>query len=360
MPVSGSKAFVNYHHYHEDGTYLCPECTVKLFFIPLGVVLIGGMAGILHAQTDTVKQFWTRNIIEENLNRLARNSSEGIMRSRFKNPKFAPENALFDFTSDLIRDIDNENQSEYLQLITFTNFGAAPDCAFYVLTNPVFKFLNKVLRYERKRWFNFVRRHFFVKKAQWDLENQVWKIEQKKETIELTDSDYPDHRNLVYQKLLANQSILGQLVSTYKSHFLNNLDKFPLEITIHYVTEVLNMDKEQLNLIGRITDVIFELSQKENNYKKYVVMLEGSRKAYEVRGVLLKIIKANFLNGAKEPLIRLKEYVNYLFPDGTYFGEVRDLLLIHLYEKYHDHQVNYQEIPETTVETTEPETTNSL
>ena len=120
------------------------------------------------------------------------------------------------------------------------------------------------------------------------------------------------------------------------------------------------MEREQIKLIGRIADAVFELSRMENNYKKYLVLLEAAGKAYEFRGALLKIIKANYRNSAKEPLIRMEEYVTYLFPDGQYWGEVRDLLLIHLYEKLHDNQINSTEIPETNIEETEIIPTDSL
>ena len=115
------------------------------------------------------------------------------------------------------------------------------------------------------------------------------------------------------------------------------------------------MNKEQLKLIQKIVNTVFELSRKENNYKKYVTMLEGAGKAHQLRSALLKIIKANYLSGEKEPLIRLEEYVNYLFPDGQYWGEVRDLLLIHLYEKLHDEGVNVEDIPEDTLHEIEDE-----
>ena len=121
------------------------------------------------------------------------------------------------------------------------------------------------------------------------------------------------------------------------------------------------MTKEQVGIITKIADIIFELSRKENNYRKYLILLEKAGKAHQLRTALLKIIKANFQSGAKEPLIRMNDYVNYLFPDGQYWGEVRDVLLIYLYEKYHDEGVNRDEIPESDVEeTVETQPVNSI
>lgn len=106
------------------------------------------------------------------------------------------------------------------------------------------------------------------------------------------------------------------------------------------------MEDKQIQLIRRIGDAVFELAQKENNFKKYLVMLEGASRSYQLRSALLKIIKERYKSGEKEPLIRLQEYVEYLFPDGQAWGEVRDLMLIYLYERLHDAQVEEAEIPE--------------
>ena len=185
-------------------------------------------------------------------------------------------------------------------------------------------------------------------------------IEKKKEKIVLTDKDCINYPNIVYERLLSNQSILPQLLRVYRGLFQNKVKQIHLMIAIYYVTEVLGMKQEQLGLIKRIAEVVLELSQRENNYKKYLVLLERTRKAYELRAALLKIIKANYRSGAKEPLIRLEEYVNYLFPDGQYWSEIRDLMLIYLYEKLHEIGVNSEEIPEDVIEVAGDEPINNF
>ncbi len=351
FPLSGSGAFVNFHHAHESGSYLCNECSIKLFFVPLGVLQLGGNIGLLHVQSDLSEQFIMRRIIQENLNKIARNTSEGILKSKYSNPK----NALFEFAGEIIREAQNEDFVDYLQLFYFSNFGATPYCNIYVLPNPIFEFLNKVICKERSAWYYFVQRYYYVKGAEWDNEKKDWIQVKKNQKIVLSENEYINNKNIIYERLLAQKSILPQLLRVYREHFKNNYEKFPLMIAIHYALEVLEMSREQLMLIQKIVNTVFELSRKENNYKKYVTMLEGAGKAHQLRSALLKIIKANYLNGQKEPLIRLEEYVNYLFPDGQYWGEVRDLLLIHLYEKLHDEGVNAEEIPADTLHEIEDE-----
>ncbi|GBE28169.1 hypothetical protein BMS3Bbin03_02107 [bacterium BMS3Bbin03] len=357
FPNTGSGKFVNFYHSHESGIFLCNECTLKLFFVPLGVLLLDGKNGFLHSQSERLQKFWQERVIGENLNKIDKKTSVGILRFHYTRSV----NALFYFAEEIIMEVSDDNYSDYLQLFIFSNFGPDPNCSIFILPNPVFNFLNKVIRYYKRDWNNFINRYYRIKGARWDAANQRWYQEKKKEIKFLEKSDYLNNPNDIYGKLLSNQSILKQLLNSQKMHYQKQLEKFPIEITHHYVTEVLEMTNEQVVIIARIADVIFELSQKENNYKKYLFMLESASKAYQLRGTLLKIIKANFYNGAEKPVIRMKDYVDYLFPDGQYWGEVRDLLLIHLYEKYHDEGINRDEIPEGEIgEAVEDEPVNTL
>ena len=346
FPNSGSGAFVNFHHYHESGIYLCNKCTFALYFVPLGVILLGKMNAFLHTQSKTVIKYWQENIIEENLNKIARNTSKGILKTEYSNP----ENALFYFAKEIVIFSCNDNCSEYLQMINFTNYATSPFSTIYVLPNPVFNFIAKVIRFKSRQWHQFVKRYYKIKKSKWDSEKQEWILIKKQTQYIPEENEYRNNPNIILQKLLNNKSILGYLLKATKNAFLLNHEKFPIEITIYYVTEVIQMAKEQIQLIMQITDKIFELAQKENNFKKYIFLLESAGKAYQLRSALMKIIKANYLTGSKEPLIRLEEYVSYLFPDGQYWSEVRDLLLINLYEKMHDNGINKDQIPEEQIE----------
>ncbi|WP_456443819.1 type I-B CRISPR-associated protein Cas8b1/Cst1 [Caldithrix abyssi] len=341
-PLTGSGAFVNFHHGHEEGSYLCNVCSLKLYLLPLGVLQMGGSVGLLQVQTDFSRKYVEKNIVEVNLDKIGKNTSEGILKSDFSNPK----NALFHFATEIIRAAKDENASETLQLFHFTNFGAAPFCDIYVLPSPVFRFLNKVINYQPRAWHYFVNRYFRIKKAEWDWENGRWLQKKKNEEKTIEENEYLNNPNHIYERLLAGQSILKQVLKIHREHFKRKKEPFPLDIAIYYVKEVLHMDNKQIQLIRRIGDAVFELAQKENNFKKYLVLLEGASRSYQLRSALLKIVKERYKSGEKEPLIRLQEYVEYLFPDGQAWGEVRDLMLIYLYERLHDANIEEAEIPE--------------
>ena len=55
-----------------------------------------------------------------------------------------------------------------------------------------------------------------------------------------------------------------------------------------------------------------------------------------MRSFLIKQIEKNYKEGKDEPLVTLRDYVGYLFPQGTNWTEIRDLMLICFYQKLHE------------------------
>lgn len=342
--LTGSKAFGNFHNSHEVGSFICKNCITKLFFVPLGVIQLGGNLGLLQTQSELTKLFWEKYVVIKNLDKNSRNVSKSILKSDFKNPK----NAIFHFAKEILTELTsietNEMKNENLTLIHFTNFGASPDSNIYNLTNPVFKFLSYSLRREAFHWNNFVRRHYKIKGASWNWTSKEWEKTAKKETSTLQEPEYLNNPNDVFESLLASKSILPKFVIYQKYCYKNQIEKFPLSITLNYARIILKMKEEQIQLIRKITDVIFSLSKKENDYKKFIRPIEGANKSYKLRSHLVRLNKLNFNNGEKEPMLRLNDYVNYLFPDGQFWSEVRDLLLICIYERFHDEGINASEV----------------
>ncbi len=48
------------------------------------------------------------------------------------------------------------------------------------------------------------------------------------------------------------------------------------------------------------------------------------------------LVSDNYNKNNEKPLITVKDYTNYLFSDGGNTGEIRDLLLIAIYQKMHE------------------------
>ncbi len=351
--LTGGAPFVNFHHAHDEGLLICYECSVKLFFLPLIVIQLGDMLALLRTEHPKSKKYWIEQTVKENLDKIGKTISVGILKSEYGNP----QNALFKIASGIITEVNDDTLSDYLQLYHFTNFGASPNCEIYRLPNPVFSFLNKVIHYCHSDWSIFIQRHYHIKKSSWDYTGDQWIS--GKDNQPMSEGDYLNNPNDVFERLLNDDSILGLLRKFYRDVYIHNKKHSQITMAIYYIKEVLGMRQEQIDLIKKVANVVFDLAQKEHTYKKYLVMLEGAGKAYQLRSVLLRIIKENYKSGAAEPVIRLQDYVDYLFPDGQFWGEVRDLMLIYLYERLHDENINRQEviadsdIVETTEETNE-------
>ena len=342
-PLVGSGEFVNFHHSHEFGLLICKDCLVKLYFIPLGILQAGGNLMVLQVQNEYIARLLREDIIQNNLDKIHRGSSEGILKSSFTNPR----NALFYFAGKLIRRFDLFDQPpQQIRLFYFTNFGSKPNIEIHDLPNPVFSFLQRILKPDlRPEWLRFVKQHYrFGKSVQFDETDGEWVKTKKKMTTKLNISDYGgSNRNTIHDRLLSGRSILGPLRQIYK------VRKFPILIAITYLKEVRKVRQEQIDLIQRISDRIIALSQKAGDYKKFITPIEGAKYGHQLRGALLRMVKAHYKNGEPEPFVRLKDYVDYLFPDGQSWYEVRDFLLICLYEKLHDLRVEPSQISDETI-----------
>lgn len=70
--------------------------------------------------------------------------------------------------------------------------------------------------------------------------------------------------------------------------------------------------------------------------KKRIKALDGVKNASALRRFILKdVVVANYVAGNDDPIVSVDDYVNYLFPDGSYWAEIRDILLIAIYQELH-------------------------
>ncbi len=339
FPLAGSGGFINFHHFHEQGLLLCGECLIKLFFLPLGIVECGDKLMILQPDDDYSRGLWQADYVQENMDKISRGSSKGMLKANLMNP----QNALFNLAGRLIGKSDLlEKPAKTIRLVYFSNFGAKAQMEFYDLPNYIFSFLKRVCQPDIKtNWMAFVKRHYWFRKSvRFDEEKGEWVEKKKKETIQLNAEEYSgSNRNVIYERLLSGKTITGYLCRMHKKA------SFPIMITITYLKEVRNMRQEQIDLIRSIADKIIRLAQEDGeNFKKFITPIEGAKYASQLRLEILRCVKTHYIKGETEPFVRLNDYVDYLFPDGQYWSEVRDLLLICLYEKLHELRIEPSQV----------------
>jgi hypothetical protein len=131
--------------------------------------------------------------------------------------------------------------------------------------------------------------------------------------------------NLIYEKLLKEKSLLNNILEW------NKKIPFDFKITKLYQINLRNMNKETLKQIEVIAETIIS---DEDNIKRSINKLKTSKYS-ELRSFIIKLIEKNYKAG-NPMLISMNDYVKYLFPEDRNWSEIRDLLLICIYQRLHE------------------------
>ncbi len=332
--MSGSGTLINFHHGFETGIKLSKEALISIFFVPLGVEQLGDKVAMLSSNNDDVTRFFVEKNIENNLRDIASGISKAIQRSDFSNPT----NALFDYATQCIENIktatyDEESDTSNtkgvtLNLFHFTNFGASPTISLYTLPSTVFGFYAYCYTKFKSDWLNFIFHYYSsskFKNATFDTTNNTWT--NNKEAADF--QTYKAWRNQVYEMLINGQPLHRLFLKHSQKHQLN------FKIIELYQINIQNMDKKTLSKIKDLANFIVD-ERNEDEIKKSMTRLNGAKNSHELRYILLKFLGKNYNEGNKEPLFTIEDYVEYLFPDGSSWKEMRDLVLIAVYQRLHE------------------------
>lgn len=328
--LSGSGTFINYHHAFQNGLMLSKEALIRMFFVPLGCVQLSDKIALLYSNDSQIVEYFASINIEENLRRSSTKISDGIYRWPYK----TPSSALFDFALCWIREAKNSSlENVELNLYHFTNFGASPEVILHNFSSALFKFYKKVLHRTLKNdWERFAHAHFYQKNTRYDYDTNTFEVTAKKEKSTFAYEEFKSWRNRIYDDLLAGKSILRPMLKwvSQKQCPLN------FEIVKLYQIILRDMNEKTLQIIDRIADYVLEDS---SNIKKNLRNLQKPKKSYAFRTALRRLEEKNLQERKPTPLFSLEEYALELFPDGTYWQEIQDLLLIAIYQKMHEQEI---------------------
>lgn len=334
--MSGSATLINFHHGFESGIMLSKEALIRIFFVPLGVEQMGDKVAVLMSNNEEVTRFFAQKNVDNNFRALGSGASKSVLRSDFSNPT----NALFDYANQCIENVKtatlnletgkSDTKGVTLNLFHFTNFGASPTINLYTLPATTFYFYAYCMVHYKREWQNFLFRQYSnskFKNASFDEITGKWINGEK-------PIDYPSYktwRNPVLEALLNGDS--NRIRKAFLVHSKEHI--FNFKIVELYQINIRNMDKRTLGKIKALADFIVD-DRSDDEIKKAMTRLNGAKNTNELRFFLLKLVDDNYNKGNKEPLFSIEEYTEYLFPDGTYWKEIRDLLLIAIYQKLHE------------------------
>ena len=306
-----------------------------MFFVPLGSIQLLGRVAIMQSNNDEIITYFVDDNVHENKRKIGTGSSEGINTWSHK----SLSSALFDFAQEWLieaKDLPAKSNVE-LNLYHFTNFGASPEIALYNFSSSLFKFLSRMNSHTyESEWRSFVNSHFRKKGAEYINESDSFAVTAKKKTETIGYQGFKNWYNPIYDSLLNKRSILKPILK----RVAKQRRSFNFEIVKHYQIQLRDMNQKTLTVIERIADFVLNDT---NSLKKKVNSLRKPQKAFLFRKALRKLEEENLDKQNSDTLFSLEEYAIELFPDGTYWQEIQDLLLIAIYQKMHEQKIWFDE-----------------
>lgn len=322
-----------------------------MFFVPLGTAYVGKyLVAITSNKTELEKEF-VKDIVRENLKRIANQTSDEMLKLGFPNPA----NALFEFIKKTISLYDiPEDETIEVSLFHFSNYKDKPYVKVYAFSARLFKFYRKVLKGERVAdWQRFVRGHYRPpKETMYREQEDVFFTESKKTAAAPVEEEtVKGFYNTVYDKLIHENSIRPQMTTWCARQYKAQRPFKLFHIATLYQTFLHDMKEETLKKIEHIADIVVNNNDKRKRWLNTLLRVKNDS---TLRDFLLQLIREQNQQGETEPVIRLREFDKYFLSDGVYAKETRDLLLISVYEKLCDLKIVADvDIPDETPEDAE-------
>lgn len=341
--LSGSGTFINFHPAFDSGLSLSKEAIIRLFFVPLGTEKVGGRIALIDSNVDEIVARKVRKVLRNNLKDIGLGIGKGVSLSIFRNPA----NALFEFSGDLIGKVDDSKiEKATINVYHFTNLGKNVDVELYTFPSELFRFYVGVLKYEefRKDWDPFIKSHYRSNKhknTKYNLDNGRMIFLDKKQETSLPfegKEGFQTWYNPVYDNLLKGKTLRHFFLKWIRDK------KKPLDFNIIKLYQIFirKMKKETLDKIDELAEFIID---DENQIKKRIGKLDGFSAGHALRRWLITdLMRSNYSQKNPDPLFSVEDYVQLLFPDGQFWQEVRDLILIAIYQKMHQKGIWIEEM----------------
>ncbi|MDD2962453.1 MAG: hypothetical protein PHQ65_13885 [Bacteroidales bacterium] len=348
LMLAGSGGFINFHHSFDEGLKMSKEIAIRMFFVPLATILLQGKIMLLHGSNEKVTKIFVQRNCKANVDRIGKITDAediGALKSDFT---LIP-NALFDFIDHLVITTPNISQDISLSLYHCSNFITKSELQIYKVPAKVFRFYSTCLQPRFKDdWLSFVRSHYsnkILKNFHYNSLTEQFESSEVNTNDVIRKDEYKHLNNTILSKLLNNENIRKNFLFWIRKHSFN------FDIVSIYQQNIIGMKKETIIKIKELASFLVR-EENADTIKRRIKSLDGIKNASGLRRFILKdIISANYTDGNESPIISLEEYVNYLFPDGSYWAEIRDLLLIAIYQELHERELIDDELKiELTVE----------
>lgn len=342
--LSGSGKFVNFHHTFEAGIMLSKEMLIRFHFVPLACILLQEQIALIHSNHNHLTEFFAAENCSKNLRDVAMNVSDGILKSTYK----APATALFCFINDAAETSNSENEIKdvSLTLYHFTNYATKPNIQIYTLPSEVFAFYfftrNEKVKETWERFVGNYYRSSEFKGAKYNETTRQFDFSRKNEIENIGQEVYQNWSNVIYNRLLEGRSILPLMRTWCEEHVFN------LKIVELYLTKVRHMKQEAQKKILELAELMVEF-EGEHKIGKCIQEIKNAKSSSGLTRLLINKVLAKNLEMKNPTVLTVQECCEYLFPEGVFWRDVRDLFLIGIYQKLHENGI-YLNAAETVIE----------
>ncbi len=319
IPLIGSSDFTNFFPSFKNGIDVCARCALAVQFAPQLFYKTGGKPSAINCNNEDVMLVFGRECIEYInrkmvLNAFKSKDTSGIFDEGFK----SPQNALFHLAYKLSVNYKTLlNDNEEIMIYRIDNFNQNPaGVSIYKLPNNVFRFVIMLMKSPeyRRTWYDLLSRHYRVKEGT-KSGLTIWKV----------------NYNRIHDSLLNNRSI----VWTFKDDKIKK-STVPWIIVERYMELVRDMNKKRIGAIKNLADKIATCIEETNN-KRRVNDIVSAKDLSAFRNQLRLVFRDWQKLGKDGPMITFDEYISTIIPeDYSGWREIRDLIVIRLYERLHD------------------------
>ncbi|HPP78394.1 type I-B CRISPR-associated protein Cas8b1/Cst1 [Methanospirillum sp.] len=321
IPLAGSSLFTNFFPSFQEGIYVCPRCVLAIQFSPLLCYKAGGKPCLISSGNRTLLFEYGKEIIHTLKLRYSSGEfndkeNSGLYDEKFKNPENALFNLAYKFSSKYV--IEGIcSGSESIILYHLDNYNQNPKgISIYHLPSNIFSFVSSVMNSPQYKsaWYSLLSRHYAHQSRQ-NIDLPVWKTS----------------KNRIHSFLLENKSIIWAFKDDKSMSPI-----IPWDLIENYCKKVRFMNQQRINDIKICADRIAETIRLKNN-KKRLQAIVSSKTLEEFRNqIRLAMVDWQKL-GKEDPMIEFDQFTRIMIP-GDYRGwtEVRDLIVVRLYEQLHD------------------------
>ncbi len=335
--MTGSGTLINFHHFFQKGISLSKEALIRIHFVPFACQQLQGKISLMQSSNETLSRLFVRMTIERNLHEIGVGLSQGVVKSDYNKPA----NAIFDFVDSALSRLAEFREGNILPSLTlyhFTNFGASPEIQLYQLPAKVFLFYRTCLQPRfQEDWQKFVRSHYYDgqhKGATYNLQSGKFELVKSKEPEVIDFDDYKQWSNEIYDCLLNDQYFLKKILKWTEEY-----NPFNFGIVKNYQLIVKGMKQETIEKIKELASFLVR-DENFDKIKKRIQELDNVKTGYDLRYFLRKnVVVPCFDEGNEKPILTLDDYVHYIAPDGTAGSEIRDLILIAIYQELHERKL---------------------